>query len=222
MNATALEPKTTLFLNEHSKICPNWPKDSAVFWVLICTVHLTVYSCHITDTVQKKSTLYSCLNLKELLATSRHEIWTWSGCNWTRTHNHIVLKRTHNHLPQLTKDWAVFWVLICRVHLTTCSCHITYAVRSESTLYSCMNLKELLARRRREIYRWSGCNWTLTQNQKVLNGKLKHLAELTKGLSFVLSTYLYGAFDCMFLSCQVRGSEWINNLLLPECQKTPC
>ena len=32
-----------------------------------------------------------------------------------------------------------------------CSCHVTYAFQSESTLYSCLNVKELLARSRREI-----------------------------------------------------------------------
>ena len=37
-----------------------------------------------------------------------------------------------------------------------------------------------------------------------------------------MSTYLYGAFDCMFLSCHVRVSECINTLYLPECQGTPC
>ena len=32
-----------------------------------------------------------------------------------------------------------------------CSYHVTYAFQSESTLYSCLNVKELLARNRREI-----------------------------------------------------------------------
>ena len=35
--------------------------------------------------------------------------------------------------------------------LVVCSCHITYAFQSESTLYVCLNVKELLARSRREI-----------------------------------------------------------------------
>ena len=35
-------------------------------------------------------------------------------------------------------------------HLTVCSYHVTYAFQSESTLYSCLNVKELLARSRRE------------------------------------------------------------------------
>ena len=34
---------------------------------------------------------------------------------------------------------------------TLCPCHVTYAFQSESTLHSCLNLKELLARSRREI-----------------------------------------------------------------------
>ena len=34
-------------------------------------------------------------------------------------------------------DRAVFWVFISTVDLTVCSCHVTYALQSESTLYSC-------------------------------------------------------------------------------------
>ena len=36
-------------------------------------------------------------------------------------------------------------------NLTVCSCHVTYAFQSESIIYSCLNVKELLARSRREI-----------------------------------------------------------------------
>ena len=38
-----------------------------------------------------------------------------------------------------------------RVVCAVCSCHVTYTFQSESTLYSCLNVKELLARSRREI-----------------------------------------------------------------------
>ena len=38
-----------------------------------------------------------------------------------------------------------------QVLLTVRSYHVTYAFQSESTLYSCLNFKELLARSRREI-----------------------------------------------------------------------
>ena len=116
----------------------------------------------------------------------------------------------------------MLWVRICTVHLTVCSCHVTYAFQSEFTLYICLNVKELLARSRREIWSLSDCNWTRTHNHLVDKRTLNHLAKLAKWLSCVVSTYLYGAFDCMFLSCHVRVSEWIHTLYLPECQGTPC
>ena len=37
-----------------------------------------------------------------------------------------------------------------RLPLTVCSCHVTYAFHSKSTVYSCLNVKELLARSRRK------------------------------------------------------------------------
>ena len=66
------------------------------------------------------------------------------------------------------------------------------------------------------------CNWTQTQNHLVHKPSLNHLVKLTKWLSCVLSNYLHGAFDCMFLSCHVRNSEWIQTLYLHECPGTPC
>ena len=68
----------------------------------------------------------------------------------------------------------------------------------------------------------SDCKWTRTHNHLVFKRTLNHLAKLGKWLSCVLSTYLYGEFDCMFLSCHVRVSEWIHTLGLLECQGSPC
>ena len=62
----------------------------------------------------------------------------------------------------------------------------------------------------REIWSWSDCNWARTHNYLVRKLTLNHLAKLVKWLSCVVSTYLYGAFDCMFLPCHVRISEWIH------------
>ena len=67
----------------------------------------------------------------------------------------------------------------------------------------------------------SDCNGTRTHNYLARKRKLNHLAKLAKWLSCVVSIYLYGVFDCMFL-CHVRVSEWIYTLHLPECQGTPC
>ena len=42
-----------------------------------------------------------CLNVKEPLARSRRHIWSLSDCNGIWTHNHLVRKRTLNHLAKL-------------------------------------------------------------------------------------------------------------------------
>ena len=56
-----------------------------------------------------------CLNVKELLARSRHHIWSLSDCNGIRTHNHLVLKRTLNHLAKLAK-----WLSCVVTNVTAC------------------------------------------------------------------------------------------------------
>ena len=53
------------------------------------TIKNTVCSYHVTYAFQSESILYSCLNVKELPAQDRCEIWSLSDCNRTRMHNHI-------------------------------------------------------------------------------------------------------------------------------------
>ena len=48
-----------------------------------------------------------CLNVKELLARSRHHIWSLSDSNEIRTQNHLLRKRTLNHLAKLTRWLSV-------------------------------------------------------------------------------------------------------------------
>ena len=62
---------------------------------------LTVHFFHVTYAFQSESTLYSCLNVKELLAQNRRNISSFRDCNRTRTHNHLVRKQTLNHLAKL-------------------------------------------------------------------------------------------------------------------------
>ena len=50
---------------------------------------MTVCSSHVKYAFQSESTLYSSLNVKELLAQSRRKIWSLSDCNGTRTHNQL-------------------------------------------------------------------------------------------------------------------------------------
>ena len=61
---------------------------------------------------------------------------------------------------------------------TVCSYHVRYAFQSECTHYSCMNVKELLARSMRRIWRLNDCNWTRTHNHLVHKWALSHLAKL--------------------------------------------
>ena len=62
---------------------------------------------------QSESTLYSCLNVKELLAQCRCKISSWCDCNWTRTQNHLVRKWTLNHLAKLASHCSHLNIKIC-------------------------------------------------------------------------------------------------------------
>ena len=119
-------------------------------------------------------------------------------------------------------DWAKLWILIGTMHLTLCYHQVTYAVQSESIFYIFLNIKELLARNRCDIWRLSNCNWIRTHNHLAQKATLNQLAEPTKWLSWVVSTYLHGAFFCLLLSCHIRISEWVHNTYLRECQGTLC
>ena len=94
--------------------------------------------------------------------------------------------------------------------------------QSESALYICLNVNELLVRNRSNVWSLSDCNGNRIHNHLVRQWTLNHLAKLSKWLSCVVSTYLYGNMTLCFLSCHVRVSEWIPTLYLPECQWTPC
>ena len=55
----------------------------------------TLCSYHVTYTFQSEFTLYSCLNVKELFARNRRDIWRLSDSNGTRTYyNYLVRKQT--------------------------------------------------------------------------------------------------------------------------------
>ena len=105
----------------------------------------------------------------------------------------------------------------------TVSCyHVTFVFQSKSILYISLNVKELLAQNKCKVWSLSDCSRTPTYNHLVHKRTLNHLAKLAKWLSCVVSTYLYGAFDCMFSSCHIRVLEWMHTLYLPECQGIPC
>ena len=77
-----------------------------MYWTCISVIQvsntLTVCS-FVRYAFQSESTHYSCLNVKELLDSKRRDIWSLSDCNRTRTHNHLVCKRTLAHLVESAK-----------------------------------------------------------------------------------------------------------------------
>ena len=58
--------------------------------------------------------------------------------------------------------------------------HVTYVFQSESTLYSCLNFKKLLARNRRDIWSLGNWNGTRTHNLLIRKQTLNHLAKLAE------------------------------------------
>ena len=71
-------------------------------WTWLRRISLTKYYYHATAECQNEPTLYSCLNVKELLARNRPHIWSLSDSNGIRTDNQLVRKRTLNRLGRLT------------------------------------------------------------------------------------------------------------------------
>ena len=88
---------------------------------------MTICSCHVTYAFQSGSALYSCLNVKELLAQSRHKIWSLSDCYWTtecgfslkcirdmtRTYNHLHWADMYSqHSSIIWPVWLIGWVFV--------------------------------------------------------------------------------------------------------------
>ena len=81
----------------------------------LTNINVVVCSGHVKYAFQSESTIYSCLNVRKLLARSRREIWSLSDCNWTWNQNHLVRKQTLNPLTKwlsvrLRTKW--FWVRV--------------------------------------------------------------------------------------------------------------
>ena len=109
-------------------------------------VHLSVCYYRVTYVFQSESILYSCLNVKELLARNRCNIWYLSGSIGIWTHNHLecrsTLKRirdmiTYSQMHRTDKYsqhssiiWPVWlngWVFVYKLGgcgFESCCCHL--------------------------------------------------------------------------------------------------
>ena len=62
-------------------LCYFFPFNFRFIWLYVLIMSCMRFRVHL---------LYSSLHVKELLARSKHKIWSLCGCNWTQTHNHLV------------------------------------------------------------------------------------------------------------------------------------
>ena len=93
-----------------------------------------LYYYHVTYAFQSESTLYSCLNVKELLARNRGDIWRLSDSNGIRTHSHLVCKRTLTSLGKLLRiPLRTKWLWV-RIPLLSLKIQILRLFRARSSL----------------------------------------------------------------------------------------
>ena len=172
-----LKPTTSSFINEHSNIWPNWSNDWAKLWVLFFTVHLTVCSYHDRYAFQSESTLFSCVDVKELLAWRRCEIWSLRDCNETQTHNqtNTQLFSQTGQMIELCYEYLSLWCIWLYVLILS---RMRFRVNSHS-IVAWFSRNSLLENRCR-IWSLSDCNGTWTHNDLVHKRTLNHLAKLAK------------------------------------------
>ena len=90
-----------------------------------------------------------------------------------------IVPRCRTKMPWLCCEWNNLTKLWSdKTFLTVCSYHVIYAFYSNSTLCSCLNVKELLARNRRDILNLSNCNGNWFHNHLLHKWTMNHLAPL--------------------------------------------
>ena len=118
-------------------------------------------------------------------------------------------KKTHLHNPHNIQHY-IFSNL--NEKLSTCLVFLVFGIR-----------EWVYRLKYRKVIQVSDSNEIWTHNRLICKRILKHLLKLAKWLSCVVSSYLYGAFDCMLLSCHVWVFQRKSTLYsLSECQGTPC
>ena len=92
--------------------------------------------------VSESSTLSSCLNVKELLARNRRDIWNLSDYNGTRTHNHLVRK--------VWPVWLNGWVFVYELG----SCGFESRCYRNSTYEICFIFTVLFVKKLDHWWQW--------------------------------------------------------------------
>ena len=97
-------------------------------WVLVCAVLLAVCYYHVTYVFQIVSTLYSCLNVKELLARNRHDVWSLSESNEIWTQNHLA------RIFQATIECRFSMKRVCDVIITYSQMHLLHKCSQHNSI----------------------------------------------------------------------------------------
>ena len=121
-----------------------------------------------------------CLNVKELLAWSRHHIWSLSDSNVIRTQNHLVRKRTLNHLAKLRLQTKWLWFEFMLSFMV-----FILWVEKFVNLTS-VNVILIFDKKGGNIWNLSDCNEFWTKNDLTHKETLKYLTQLVKLLRVCL------------------------------------
>ena len=107
--------------------------------------------------------------------------------------------------PSPVPHWGILSQFICM--MTNAVCFLAFGFHYVVYVVLYFHQPVFLS----QHHHWD-CSGTRTHNHLVYKWTLNHMAKLAKWLSCVVSTYLYSAFDCVFLSCHICVSEWIHTL----------
>ena len=113
--------------------------------------------------------------------------------------------------------WCSFLVFL-NFFFTVCYYHVMYAFQSESTLCNCLNAKELLARKRRDIWSLSDSNGIRTNNHLVHKRTLNHSAKLIWPSGWV-SVYKLSSLGSNLVVFTVCIKEFFFDVRVIGCNK---
>ena len=154
-----------------------------------------LWSCHV-HVSEWVYTIHKCPYVKEFFARNRCDIWCSNDS--IGIHNHLVRWKTLIHLAKLAK-WLSGVVNTClNMHLTVFYYHVMYAFQSESTVYSCLNVKELLSRNRHDIWRLDDSNGIRTHHQLVRKRTLNHIPKWVKWHAWIIRPICLNGWEFVY------------------------
>ena len=93
----------------------NYQQNSYKIWLFgyypLIQRDLIVCYYHVTYVFQGETALCTCLNIKQLFARNRRDIWTLSDNCRIQIHNHLVRKRAVSPLVKLANGWVFVYKL---------------------------------------------------------------------------------------------------------------